>query len=159
MLAMNWGLIHAGVGQILAGIYELNRGQTFAGTTFTTFGLFWIGLGLYYIEIITGTVPEEATVAKWPFFIAFMTWALIAFSIFIITTRHSIALMLIFGFATCSFIGSALSNFSHVLGIIGGAFSVALGLVGIYTGTAVLVDETVGKMVLPIGLMSGTKKH
>ncbi|KXS19964.1 hypothetical protein M427DRAFT_28824 [Gonapodya prolifera JEL478] len=66
MLGMNWAIIHAGAGQVLAGIYELNRGQTFAGTTFTTFGLFWLGLGLHCVEVMTGVISAEATTAKWP---------------------------------------------------------------------------------------------
>ncbi|KAJ3338106.1 hypothetical protein HDU93_009977 [Gonapodya sp. JEL0774] len=66
MLGMNWAIVHAGLGQVLAGIYELNRGQTFAGTTFTTFGLFWLGLGMYYLMVILGVIPPEETVVRWP---------------------------------------------------------------------------------------------
>ncbi|KAI9027812.1 GPR1/FUN34/yaaH family-domain-containing protein [Hyaloraphidium curvatum] len=160
MLAMNWALVHGGIAQVVAGAFELWRGQTFAGTTFTTFGFFWIGLGLFYIEIIVGIVPAALVAeSKWVFFISFLTWGSIAAGIFVVTTKHSLALMGIFGFAALSFIFTAVGHWSNVCTILSGVFSIALGVVGIYTGTAVLINETWGRLVLPIGLIGKHAKH
>ncbi len=39
---ISMGLFYGGMAQIIAGIFSLYQGKTFAGTAFTSYGFFWI---------------------------------------------------------------------------------------------------------------------
>ncbi|KAG2451134.1 hypothetical protein HYH02_004401 [Chlamydomonas schloesseri] len=41
-----YGLLYGGIAQLLVGLLELIKGDSFAGTTFASFGCFWMGWGL-----------------------------------------------------------------------------------------------------------------
>ena len=51
ILAM--GIFYGGIAQIIAGIMEFRKGNTFGLTAFTSYGLFWLSLGntLYFAVV------------------------------------------------------------------------------------------------------------
>src|SRR5512136_1783598 len=56
ILAM--GIFYGGVAQVIAGIMEFRKGNTFGTTAFTSYGLFWLSL-VFLIVFPMGT-PEFA---------------------------------------------------------------------------------------------------
>ena len=50
------GIALGGLAQIIAGIRELCQGNTFAGTAFTAYGLFWWSLVLIWVNPFAGTI-------------------------------------------------------------------------------------------------------
>jgi uncharacterized protein len=42
-VVMSYALFYGGLGQFIAGLLELIRGSTFAGTAFSSYGCFWMG--------------------------------------------------------------------------------------------------------------------
>ncbi|MDT0467199.1 acetate uptake transporter [Streptomyces gibsoniae] len=61
------GLCFGGLGLLTAGNWEFRRGNTFAGTAFTTYGAFWLALVLYFWIFAlgaTGPVPALPRTGK-----------------------------------------------------------------------------------------------
>ena len=61
ILAM--GIFYGGLAQIIAGILEFRKGNTFGVTAFTSYGLFWLSLVALLIipNIVPGINPPHAT--------------------------------------------------------------------------------------------------
>ena len=70
---LGYALAYGGLGQLLAGMWEFKNKNVFGATAFTSYGAFWIGLGLYVLLVApaAGTgVPND------------LAWILLAFAIF-----------------------------------------------------------------------------
>ena len=63
ILAM--GIFYGGIAQIIAGIMEFKKGNTFGMTAFTSYGLFW--LTLVAIWVIPGTGAPNGGATPVPF--------------------------------------------------------------------------------------------
>jgi hypothetical protein len=150
ILAM--GLCYGGTAQIIAGIMEWKKGNTFATTAFISYGFFWLSLvGLLVLpKLIPGVVPASPTAMA-----AYLaTWGLFTAVMFLGTFRLSRALQFVFGSLTVLFFmltfgdyTSAGTGFKHATGYEG----VVCGLGAIYTGLAQVLNEVSGKVLLPLG--------
>ena len=148
ILAM--GLFYGGLAQVIAGILEYKKNNTFGMTAFISYGFFWISLvGLIFMAKwgwITAT-PGNALVAY------LIMWGIFTLLLFFGTLRINIALQLVFGSLTILFfllaIGDAtkLESITHLAGYEG----IVCGGLAIYTGIANLLNEVYGYTVLPLG--------
>ena len=55
---------YGGIGQLLAGMWEANRGKMFGATAFSSYGAFWISLGLFGIINDTGLFTASGAAIK-----------------------------------------------------------------------------------------------
>jgi succinate-acetate transporter protein len=150
ILAM--GLCYGGTAQVIAGIMEWKKGNTFATTAFVSYGFFWLSLVALIVlpKIIpTITAANETAMA---FYLAL--WGLFTAVMFIGTLRLNRALQFIFGTLTILFALLAIGDFTdaspafkHFTGYEG----IVCGFAAIYTGLAHVLNELYGKVVLPIG--------
>ena len=53
-----FALGYGGLAQLLAGMWEANRGKLFGAMVFTTYGAFWLSLGLFGILADVRPRPE-----------------------------------------------------------------------------------------------------
>jgi succinate-acetate transporter protein len=149
ILAM--GLCYGGAAQVIAGIMESKKGNTFGTTAFTSYGFFW--LSLVAIILLPKIDPKFATTE--PAMAAYLaTWGVFTFGLFIGTFRLSRALQVVFGSLTLLFALLAIGDyftvhqgFKHFTGYEG----VFCGLSACYTGLAQVLNEVYGKTVLPLG--------
>jgi succinate-acetate transporter protein len=134
ILAM--GLCYGGIAQVIAGILEFKKGNTFGLTAFTSYGFFWISLVVLIIMPILGLA--EPTPA------AFM---------FVGTLRGNRGLQFVFGSLTILFFLLAARDFtgSELIGTIAGFEGIICGLSAIYLAMAEVINEQYGRTVLPIG--------
>src|ERR1035438_9883977 len=58
---LGFAFAYGGLGQFGAGMWEFRRGNTFGATAFSSYGGFWIGLGLW-AELVAN--PAVAAIAK-----------------------------------------------------------------------------------------------
>ena len=150
ILAM--GLCYGGTAQVIAGIMEWKKGNTFATTAFISYGFFWLSLVALLVlpKLIPGVVPANPTAMA-----AYLaTWGLFTAVMFLGTLRLSRALQFVFGSLTVLFFmlafgdyTSAGTGFKHATGYEG----VVCGLGAIYTGLAQVLNEVSGKVLLPLG--------
>jgi succinate-acetate transporter protein len=149
ILAM--GIFYGGVAQIIAGMMEWRKGNTFATTAFTSYGLFWLSLvALIVLPKIGWAAKADDTamaayLAMWGIFTAVM---------FIGTLRLHIAGQMVFGSLTILFFLLAIGDytnagpgFRHFTGWEG----IFCGFSAVYTGLAQVLNELFGKIVLPLG--------
>ena len=152
ILAM--GLCYGGAAQIIAGIMEWKKGNTFATTAFISYGFFWLSLVVLIVlpKIIPAlTPPNETAMAAY-----LALWGLFTAVMFLGTFQLNRALQVVFGTLTILFfllaIGEAPGTsiqFKHGTGFAG----LVCGFAAIYTGLAQVLNELYGKTILPLGLI------
>jgi len=149
ILAM--GIFYGGIAQIIAGILEYKKGNTFGMTAFSSYGLFWLTLvGLIFIpNIIPGVVAPNSTAMVAYFFM----WGLFTFMMFISTLKKNKALQFVFISLSILFWLLSLSEFTgnSTVTIIAGYEGIICGLSAVYLAMAEVINETYGKIILPIG--------
>jgi len=147
ILAM--GIFYGGVAQVIAGIMEWKKGNTFGTTAFTSYGLFWLSL----VAIIL--LPEMG-IAKAPgnsAMVAYLLmWCLFTGVLFIGTLKLNRALQIVFATLTVLFFLLALGDFTGNLSIkhIAGYEGIICGFSAVYAALAQVINELYGKVVLPI---------
>jgi uncharacterized protein len=149
ILAM--GIFYGGVAQIIAGIMEWRKGNTFATTAFTSYGLFWLTL----VALIVMPKMGWATKADDTAMAAYLAmWGLFTGVMFIGTLRLNRALQVVFLTLTILFFllaygdfTNASPGFKHFTGWEG----ILCGFCAFYTGLAQVLNELFGRIVLPIG--------
>jgi len=149
ILAM--GIFYGGLAQIIAGILEYKKGNTFGVTAFTSYGLFWLSLvGLVVIPALIPGVNGPGDVAMgWYLFM----WGLFTGLMFISTLKKPKALQFVFGSLTILFWLLALGHFLQNPDItkIAGYEGIICGLSAIYLAMAEVMNETYGKTIMPVG--------
>lgn len=148
ILAM--GVFFGGSAQVIAGIMEFKKNNTFGTTAFTSYGFFWLSLvGLNILPLLgMGDAPNALSMAAFLFM-----WGLFTLFMFIGTLRINKALQVVFGSLTILFFLLAIGNFtgSAVILIIAGYEGIFCGLSAMYAAMAQVLNEVYGKTVMPIG--------
>ena len=54
---LGYALAYGGVAQLLAGMWEFRNRNVFGATAFSSYGGFWIGLGLYVLLVVPRAKP------------------------------------------------------------------------------------------------------
>jgi succinate-acetate transporter protein len=148
ILAM--GIFYGGISQIVAGIMESKKNNSFGFTAFVSYGFFWLTLVALIVMPKLGWIAPASNTGM----IAYLVmWGIFTGILFFGTLKISKALQFVFATLTVLFfllaIGDATGNaaikqFTGYEGIICGASA-------IYTGAASLLNEVYGRTVLPIG--------
>jgi succinate-acetate transporter protein len=150
ILAM--GIFYGGIAQIIAGIMEFKKGNTFGMTAFISYGSFW--LTLVALWVIPGLNPPNGgatPVAYVGWYL--LLWGLFTFFMWIATFGKNRALQFIFLSLTVLFALLVIRDWtgSAVVGRIAGFEGIVCGLSAIYLAVAEIINEAKGHTVLPIG--------
>jgi succinate-acetate transporter protein len=155
ILAM--GLCYGGAAQIIAGILEWKKNNTFGTTAFLSYGFFWWSLVALLLlpKIDPAYKTDETAMAAYLFL-----WGLFTLGLFIGTFRLSVALQVVFGSLVLLFFLLAAGDqfnlstgFKHFTGYEG----IFCGLSACYTGLAQVLNEVFGRVVLPLGLTASKR--
>lgn len=144
------GIFYGGIAQIIAGWLEYQKGNTFAGTAFTSFGLFWILFIVIQLLPILGLAAAVdgksmgALIGVWGLFMTYM---------FIATLKKPRVFQIIFGSATVLFFVIAIGDYtgSALIKTAGGYIGIFCGASAFYLAMADILNEAFGRKVLPIG--------
>ena len=149
ILAM--GICYGGGAQVIAGVLEWKKNNTFGATAFTSYGAFWLSfVAIQLLPKIDPTwKPEENALAAY-----LAMWGLFTLGMFIATFRESVALQVVFASLALLFFllaygdyANASTGFRHFTGYEG----MFCGLSACYTGLALVLNEAYGRIVLPVG--------
>ncbi|HUT16721.1 MAG TPA: acetate uptake transporter [Acidobacteriota bacterium] len=156
ILAM--GLAYGGLAQVIVGVMEYKKGNTFGTTAFTSYGLFWWSLVLLLVlpktSIFTGlSAPTETAMAAY-----FFMWGLFTFAMFFGTLKTNRALQFVFISLSILFFlltardltGNATIIGDLTIGTIAGYEGIICGLSAVYLAFAEVLNEAHRKTVLPI---------
>ncbi|MGI4021530.1 MAG: acetate uptake transporter [Janthinobacterium lividum] len=148
ILAM--GIFYGGIAQVIAGILESKKNNTFGMTAFISYGFFWLTLVGLIVMPKLGWIAATAETAMASYL---GMWGIFTGLLFIGTLRLNRALQFVFATLTILFFllaaGDATGNKSitHFAGIEG----LICGFAAIYTGAATLLNEVYGRTFWPIG--------
>ncbi|MFA5332277.1 MAG: acetate uptake transporter [Methanoregula sp.] len=144
------GLFYGGVAQVIAGIMEWKKNNTFGMTAFISYGFFWIALvGLLVMPVI-GWSTAVSVQSLTGFF---MIWALFSIVMFLITLRLSRSLQVVFGLLVILFLlliaGTVLGN--ELIIRIAGFEGILCGLSAMYAGLGQIANEVYKENVVKLG--------
>lgn len=148
ILAM--GIFYGGLAQIIAGIMEWKKKNTFATTAFVSYGMFWLTLVALLLLPKNGQCLPASNNAMIAYLIV---WGIFTAVMFVGTFRLSRALQVVFGSLTVLFFllaaGDATGNAD--LKTFTGYEGIFCGASAIYTGLAQVLNEVYGRTVMPLG--------
>ena len=156
ILAM--GLAYGGLAQVIVGIMEFKKGNTFGTTAFTSYGLFWWSLVILLLlpnsSLVTGfTAPNPTAMAFY-----FLVWGIFTFVMFFGTLKTNRALQFVFmSLAILFFLltirdltGNMILIGDLTIGALAGIEGIICGSSAIYLALAEVLNEANKKTVLPI---------
>ena len=148
VLAM--GIFYGGIAQIIAGILEFKKGNTFGMTAFISYGVFWLTLVAIWLlpEMSTGkgVKTEEAYMGGYLFM-----WGVFTFFMWMGTFNKNWVLQFVFLSLWVLFLLLAIRDWtgSAMIGSIAGGEGIVCGLSAIYLAMAEVLQESRGKKILP----------
>lgn len=135
---------YGGGAQLLAGMWEFRKGNTFAATAFSSFGAFWLS---FYLIQIADPAPASIGIA-----IYLLMWGIITFYLWIGTFYLDRALFLVFLTLWITFFFLALGDFGmSSMGVVGGWIGLLCGIIALYTSAAEVINATAKREILPVG--------
>ena len=147
ILAM--GICYGGMAQVIAGIMEFKKGNTFGTTAFCSYGLFWLSLVVLLVAPKAGwaSPPETCAMVAYLFM-----WGVFTSVMFIATLKLNRALQFVFGSLALLFFLLALGDFtgSPLIKQIAGYEGLICGLSAMYTALAQVLNEVYGRTIAPI---------
>lgn len=148
ILAM--GIFYGGIAQIIAGIMEWKKGNTFGTTAFISYGSFWLSLvGLLIMTEIGwwNNAPESVAMAAYLFM-----WGIFTSIMYVATLKLNRALQFVLGSLTVLFFLLAIANFTGnaLITIIAGYEGIICGFSAIYTALGELINEIYNKTIVPL---------
>ena len=145
------GIALGGLAQIIAGIRELKQGNTFAGTAFTAYGLFWWSLVLIWVNPFAEAAIGAASKIAMGYYP--LLWGIFTGFMFIGTLKHNRATQVVFGSLTILFFLLAIGDFAgnHTITMIAGFEGIFCGLSAIYSAMGQILNAEYGKEVMPLG--------
>jgi succinate-acetate transporter protein len=162
-MILGMALAYGGLAQVIAGIMEFKKGNTFGTVAFTSYGLFWWSYAFlnmlpnnYFTAYFYQQLPSSESLAAY-----FFMWGLFTLMMFFGTLKKNRAIQFVFmSLAALFFLLAAksailaytpmtatdLELFTRIIGIEG----VICGLSAFYLALAEVLNEEHGKTVLPI---------
>lgn len=151
---------YGGLAQLLAGLWEFPRGNTFGATAFCSFGAFWLSYWYLVVHVLPG-LPRGVRLSDvhhllglfllvWTIFTAYMT---------IGATRVSGAVLLVFALLTLTFLALTIAEFTQSTNPastaidgwqkLGGWLGLLTALAAWYASLAGVVNSTYKRALLP----------
>lgn len=152
-MILSMGIFYGGLAQVIAGIIEAKKNNTFGLTAFTSYGFFWLSFVSMQFLPKLGLAEKTSNDAV----VAFLAmWGLFTLFLFFGTLKLNRALQFVFGSLVILFgllvWGDATEN--ATIKQLAGYEGIICGASAIYTGIAQVLNEVYGRVVLPIGPVS-----
>jgi uncharacterized protein len=148
---LGYALAYGGLCQLLAGMWEFRNRNVFGSTAFSTYGGFWIGLGLWALLVAPHAASASAAGKD-------LGWILLAFAIFntymlLFSTQVNLAVFGVFLTLEVTEIFLFIGNFAGNTTIvkIGGYIGILTALVAWYTSAAGVINGMKGRAVFFVG--------
>lgn len=136
-------LAYGGVAQVLAGMWEFKKGNTFGATAFTSYGAFW--LSFWYLtghtDLSGATNADDLSHALGLYLLG---WFIFTAYMLVASLNTNPKLVAVFGLLTVTFALLALADLTTTTGLTkaGGWFGVATAIVAWFTSFTGVLDST-----------------
>ncbi|KEG15565.1 putative GTP-binding protein typA/BipA-like [Trypanosoma grayi] len=149
------GLCYGGLVQLIAGLFEFVRGNTFGYVAFCSYGAFWMSLVCTWMFQNNAFVEGHPVNPTDAYFLGvyLLMWGIFTFFMFINTLRTNLALMTVFGSLMVLFVLLAAGNMGHspVTLRVAGFEGIFCGASALYLAFAEVTNEVYGRELLPVG--------
>ena len=145
-----YGIFWGGVAQVIAGIIDARRGDTFGLTAFTSYGLFWLGLSFSFLLQWLGLVKLDNSGLAW----LFVMWGIFTGYMALGTLKMTYTHLFVFISLTVLFFLLAAHYFGAIPAIVPGIEGLFCGAAAVYGSAAVIVNAKFGRTVFPLGTIS-----
>lgn len=151
-MIIGMGIFVGGIAQVIAGILEWKKNNTFGATAFTAYGSFWISLVAIWLlprtSMGAGLKSDEVAMGWY-----LLMWGIFTAYMFIGTLKLNRALQTVFGSLIVLFLLLSLGDFTGIkeIKVIAGIEGIFCGFSAIYTSAAQTLNEVYGKTMLPLG--------
>ena len=142
-----FGFFWGGVAQIVAGIIDAKRGDTFGLTAFTSYGLFWLGLSFSFLLQWTGLVKLDNSGLAW----TFVMWGIFTGFMTIGTFKMTYMHLFVFASLTVLFFLLAAHFFGGLSAMVPGIEGLFCGAGAVYGSAAVVINSKYGREIVPLG--------
>jgi succinate-acetate transporter protein len=148
-VVLGLALAYGGIGQLLAGMWEFAKGNTFGALAFSSYGAFWISFWYLLNHIPTDAKGNDLTHGLGVYLLA---WGIFTAYMFIASTRTTVAIMAVFAALTLTFIALAIGDFgsSEGWGKLGGWLGLITAVLAWYASFAGVTNSTFKRVVLPV---------
>ena len=142
-------LFYGGLAQVIVGIMEWKKNNTFGLLTFGSFGFFWISFATLLIlpELGLSKAPGPGELA-----VFLGVWSILAFGLFICSFKMHKVLMITLLVLVVTFIlliAAQLTANSSIL-TLAGVMGIITGALALYMGLGQVINEVFGRKVLPV---------
>ena len=142
-------VFYGGLGQLIAGAFEMRKGNTFGFTAFSSYGAFWLFYGLLVLLKSMGIInPPAAAIGA-----ALVLWGFFTLYMWVPAMFANLSLNLTFLFLWLAFfaLGAGDLTGNTLLTTIGGYLGFLTGFFAAYTSFAIVTNSVVGPNTLPLG--------
>lgn len=149
---LSMGIFYGGMAQIIAGILEYKKGNTFGVVAFTSYGFFWLTLVGIVIFPASGIIPSDPSDGQF-LAVFLLLWGIFTLFMFFGTLSGNRVLQFVFASLTVLFFLLAWGNFTANAALLqfAGFEGIICGASAIYLAMAEVLNEQAGRTVLPIG--------
>ncbi|HXQ55079.1 MAG TPA: acetate uptake transporter [Actinomycetes bacterium] len=148
-IVLGLALAYGGAAQLLAGMWEFRKGNTFGATAFSSYGAFWISFWAYVAFFAKGIPEANRGAAAGLYLIA---WGIFTTYMWVASLRTTAAVNLVFLLLAITFfvlgIGDAVGN--DTISKLGGWLGLATAVAAWYASFAGVTNFTFGREVLPV---------
>jgi len=148
-MILGMGIFYGGIGQVIVGIMEWKKNNTFGATAFTSYGLFWLTLVALIILPQTGYAAKPDAIAMTAYL---AMWGLFTAVMFVGTFKLNRKLQVVFGSLTVLFFLLAIGDITgnHAIKTLAGYEGIFCGFSAIYTGLSQVLSELYGSAVAQV---------
>jgi succinate-acetate transporter protein len=149
-------LFYGGLAQLLAGMWEFRKGNTFGAVAFSSYGAFWLSFAAYVKFVAPGLDPADAGNATGLFLLA---WAVFTLYMTVASMRTNGAVLAVFVTLSITYILLTIGAFagSPNWDKAGGAMGIVTAVCAWYASFAAVTNGTWGRTVLPTWPLSDSR--
>ena len=148
IVAMGFAL--GGAAQIIAGIIEMMKNNTFGATAFIAYGFFWWSLILIWANPLASLGILAPDAKSMGYYLGL--WGVFTLFMFIGTLKHNRATQFVFFSLTILFFLLSISDFTGSIAIhhIAGWVGIICGLSAIYNAMGQIINHEFSKVIMPL---------
>lgn len=150
-LIFGYAFFYGGLCQMLVAIFELIKGSSFSFAVFGSYGAFWLGWAIVFVERNRTTSELGDYSYRDGTTLYLIQWGILTTCFWVVTWRKNICLVVIFALLALTFFLLAAANDTESVPTrkAAGYFGFFTAIGAFYTGVAELINEEWGRHVLP----------
>jgi succinate-acetate transporter protein len=148
-IVLGLAVAYGGVAQLLAGMWEFTRGNTFGATAFSSYGAFWISYWVF-VAFFESKVPAANVGSAVGLYL--IAWGIFTTYMWIASFRTTAAVNLVFLLLAITFFLLGIGDAAGSSGVskLGGWVGLATAVAAWYASFATVTNLTFGREMLPV---------